>query len=299
MKKKKQELNEKEQELQNNTREINDLKLQNKLLKERSDYEEKSSKLKIKENNELRNEIEKLKEVKIQKSNIIDKASSTFPKILQDVRKRDDKARTFAPPDNNNKFDEIDDLAESTSSLIKLTKLKKLKNLEKNITDEYKSINLNDVDDLIDKIGNNITIGDNIVHLGNNEYIYFKDLLDFLSDIKNNKINNFNKKEEYEKKIINTENKLINRKIKSSANINLYIKYLNDLKNLLFSDKKSSGKGLNITALPILLSKLNIINSRELTNNIKYLLNHLYNTKQITKQLYNSLIKAITYKNDS
>ena len=180
-----------------------------------------------------------------------------------------------------------------------MTNLKKLKNLEKNITDEYKSINLNDVDDLIDKIGNNITIGDNIVHLGNNEYIYFKDLLDFLSDIKNNKINNFNKKEEYEKKIINTENKLINRKIKSSANINLYIKYLNDLKNLLFSDKKSSGKGLNITALPILLSKLNIINSRELTNNIKYLLNHLYNTKQITKQLYNSLIKAITYKNDS
>ena len=58
---------------------------------------------------------------------------------------------------------------------------------------------------MINEIGNNITIGDNIVHLGDNEYIYFKDLLDFLSDIKNNKINNFNKEKEYKKRIINTQ----------------------------------------------------------------------------------------------
>ena len=47
------------------------------------------------------------------------------------------------------------------------------------------------------------------------------------------------------------------------------------------------------------LSELNIINSKELKTNKKKLLNHLYDTKQITKQVYNSLIKAITYKNDS
>ena len=84
-----------EQKLENNTREINYLKLKNKLLKEGLDYENKSSKLKNKENDELRNEIEKLKEAKIQRSNIIDKSSSTLPKIFQDIRKRDDKARTF------------------------------------------------------------------------------------------------------------------------------------------------------------------------------------------------------------
>ena len=39
--KKKQELNKKEQELQDNNREINDLKFQNKLLKEGLDYEKK------------------------------------------------------------------------------------------------------------------------------------------------------------------------------------------------------------------------------------------------------------------
>ena len=175
--------------MQNNTREINDLKFQNKLLKERLDYKEKSLKLKIKENNELRNEIEKLKEIKIQKSNIIDdleksdKASSTFPKILQDVRKRDDKARTFAPSDNNDKSDETNDLAEEALALSILTKLKKPNDL-KNTIDEYKDINLNRVDDLINEIGYNVTIDNNIVDLSDNESIYFKDLLDFYMILK-------------------------------------------------------------------------------------------------------------------
>ena len=34
-------------------------------------------------------------------------------------------------------------------------------------------------------------------------------------------------------------------------------------------------------------------------NNIKQLANNLYDNKQITKLVYNNLIKAITYKNDS
>ena len=32
--------------------------------------------------------------------------------------------------------------------------------------------------------------------------------------------------------------------------------------------------------------------------NIKQLINDLYDNEQITKQVYNNLIKAITYKND-
>ena len=55
-------------------------------------------------------------------------------------------------------------------------------------------------------------------------------------------------------------------------------------------------KGKGYVDLPILLSKLNINNSKELINNIKQLINDLYNNKQITKQVYNNLIKAITYK---
>ena len=97
---------------------------------------------------------------------------------------------------------------------------------------------------------------------------------------------------------MNTENKLINRK-QNSTNINLYIKYLNNLKNILFSNKKSSGERLNISSLPILLPKLNIKNSRELINDIEQLINSLYDNKQITKRVYNILNEAITYKNDS
>ena len=77
--------------------------------------------------------------------------------------------------------------------------------------------------------------------------------------------------------------------------INLYVKYLDNLKRILFT-KKSSGRGLNISSLPILLSKIYINNSsKELINDIEQLINNLYGNKQITKQVYNNLNKAITY----
>ena len=60
-----------------------------------------------------------------------------------------------------------------------------------------------------------------------------------------------------------------------------------------FEDQK--GKGY--VDLPIALSKIYTNNSsKELINNIEQLINDLYNNKQITKQVYNNLIKAITYK---
>ena len=60
-----------------------------------------------------------------------------------------------------------------------------------------------------------------------------------------------------------------------------------------FEDQK--GKGY--VNLPIALSKIYTNNnSKELINNIKQLINDLYDNEQITKQVYNNLIKAITYK---
>ena len=59
-----------------------------------------------------------------------------------------------------------------------------------------------------------------------------------------------------------------------------------------FKDQK--GKGY--IDLPIILSKLNINSSKELRSNIKQLINNLYDNEQITKKVYNNLIKAITYK---
>ena len=54
-------------------------------------------------------------------------------------------------------------------------------------------------------------------------------------------------------------------------------------------------QGKGYINLPILLSKLNVTNSKELISDIKNLLNNLQDTKQITKQVYNNLIKAIAH----
>ena len=63
--------------------------------------------------------------------------------------------------------------------------------------------------------------------------------------------------------------------------------------------KKSSGKGLNISSLSVLLSKIYTNNSsKKLINTIKKLLKILYKNKQITKQVYNVLNKALI-NNDS
>ena len=63
---------------------------------------------------------------------------------------------------------------------------------------------------------------------------------------------------------------------------------------MLFSTRKSSGKGLTISALPILLSKTYTNNSsKEITNEIKQLTKKLYDNKKITKKLYNILNKAL------
>ena len=60
------------------------------------------------------------------------------------------------------------------------------------------------------------------------------------------------------------------------------------------SFKEQKGKGY--VNLPILLSKAYTNNSSKgLINNIKQLINNLYDNKQITKQVYNILNKAITY----
>ena len=57
-----------------------------------------------------------------------------------------------------------------------------------------------------------------------------------------------------------------------------------------FKDQKGKGH----VNLPIALSKIYTNNSsKELINNIKQLINDLYDTKQITKQVYNNLIKAL------
>ena len=110
---------------------------------------------------------------------------------------------------------------------------------------------------------------------------------------------------------INDIEEILNNLIKSKKKndkLKTYIKEINYLvygkdKEKIKTDQAKSfedQKGKGYVNLPIALSKIYTNNtSKELINNIKQLINDLYDTKQITKQVYNNLIKPITYKNDS
>ena len=286
---KKQELIEKELELTNNKIKISDLEYQIKLLNNTLDDLKKSIDLKNKENDELKNIVKEYNKEKIIRSNIITNVNksyedlSTPTKIPQIVRKRDDKVRTFAPSDNTIK-----------AIFFKDENLKSM--------DKYEDINLDSINMLINRIYNETTESDNVVDIadvGNDKKIYFKDLINFLYDIKDGKIDDFNTEMKYEKRLKHTEIKLANR-TELSDSTRLYEQYIIILKRELFTPKKSLGRGLTISSFPILLSKIYTNNdSKKLISNIEQIVNNLYNNKQITKQVYNILNKSILYKNDS
>ena len=132
------------------------------------------------------------------------------------------------------------------------------------------------------------------------------------SKIKNKKQKNINEltilKDMHEKEIENLKDK-INDKDKSINELkDMHEQEIKNLKDqLLFkksdqepkSRKRDDHQGKGYVDLPILLSKLNLNSSKELISNIEQLINDLYDNEKITKQVYNNLIKAITYKNDS
>ena len=123
------------------------------------------------------------------------------------------------------------------------------------------------------------------------------------------KIEKFNKMINDNPDMSSKKTEIINELIELYNLMHLY--YLNKIDNNLEKNKEidynvinskikdlrlklimQEGKGY--VNLPILLSKLNVTNSKELISDIKNLLNNLQDNKQITKQVYNNLIKAIT-----
>ena len=93
-----------------------------------------------------------------------------------------------------------------------------------------------------------------------------------------------------------------------SENNDILKNYIKKIKFLLYGKDKEKiktdqaksfedQKGKGYVNLPIALSKIYTNNSsKELINNIKQLISDLYDNEQMTKQVYNNLIKAITYK---
>ena len=77
--------------------------------------------------------------------------------------------------------------------------------------DKYEDIDLDSINMFINRIYDETNKLDNIVDVGNDKKIYFKDLINFLYDIKDGKIYDFNNEMKYEKRFKDTEIKLANR----------------------------------------------------------------------------------------
>ena len=152
------------------------------------------------------------------------------PKMLQEETKRDGPSplerineslsRLKNPDDRTYLFDEL--------TFDKIKRPADFK-MDKFLKNKYERIDLNGVNSLIGVINSEITEGDNIVKPGNNKEIYFRDVANFLDDIKDGKINDFNKEIEYGKRLKNIEKKLAN-KTEFSKFTRLYEKYINMLK---------------------------------------------------------------------
>ena len=254
------------QNLEDNNNKISKLKKSKNLLIKGLNKQKRINESKTKENDELKNEIKKLEKSRIELGEL--------PKLLKD--------NEALPDEDEKSFKNL------KSKLI-------LKSIEipEDFDSEYLDINFGDVDNLVGEIKQNVKNIDNIINIGNNKSINFNDIINFLKDIMKGKINNSNKEKKYNEKFKNIGENLESR-TKYNNSIRLYIIYLNQLKNILFTLKKSSGKGLTIGDLPILLSKIYTNNnSKEMINEITQLTKKLYDNKQITKQLYNILNKAL------
>ena len=133
----------------------------------------------------------------------------------------------------------------------------------------------------------------------------FKKVLENIlsGNIKDNKVKNYAKSIDDIEKILNNLIKSNNSdKLKNYIKKRNYLVYGKDKERIKTDQVKpfKNQKGKGHINLPIALSKIYTNNSsKESINNIKQLINDLYDTKQITKQVYNNIIKAITYKNDS
>ena len=203
--------------------------------------------------------------------------------------------------DTNTKYDpngfDIKGLHKDTNTF-----LNKENNIRKDILKNI--VWLNDKDEFLKLYYKIIKNGEFRVHT-NNDYISSDLFKEFLEDILSGNIKDDEIKN-YEKEINNIE-KDLNNLIKSKKNDKLkysikkinYLLYGKDKEKIKTNQAKSfeDQKGKGYVNLPIALSKIHTNDSsKELINNIKQLRNDLYDNEQITKQVYNNLIKAITYK---
>ena len=285
---KKQELNNKEHELANNKIIINDLEYQIKLLKD-------------KENDQLK---------KIEAKNKIFKDLSTPTKIPQSVRKRDDKAKTFAledfKKDSLPKYDEKSNRLENLENeyqKIYIPDLSKLLDIKKDPTKkgieklDFEEIKQESKEDKFYKYELNISDSrikylDKIIKENPKMSAKKIDIINQLKSLYTTR------KDYFKIKIYNPESKLPVLKSLDDQIRDLEKEFRDQKGRRVFTSQKEFAKLLTFLAqlLTNNTAELTARSSKKLISDIEQLINNLYDNKQITKQVYNNLIKAITHK---
>ena len=151
------------QKLQDNNNKIGKLEKSKNLLIKGLKKQKRINESKTKENNELKNEIKKLEKSRIELGGL--------PKLFKDNK---------APFDKNEEWLKLEG-----------TEISEDFNIDKYFKGEenkYLDINLGDVNNLVGKIKQDVKKIDNIIDIGNNESINFKDIINFSKDIMNGKI---------------------------------------------------------------------------------------------------------------
>ena len=148
------------------------------------------------------------------------------PTLIQDLEKKYDKAKTFAPPHKRKAKKIISDF----KKLQEISKDRDIDELLKG-NDKYINVNLSNFNNLIDEVKKTFEKRNNILDIGNSKSVNFNDILNFLQDIIDGEVNDSNKEEKYNEKFKDVEKNLENR-TKNSNDIRLYNHYLDHLKKI-------------------------------------------------------------------
>ena len=224
-------------------------------------------------------------------------------KIPQSVRKRDDKARTFASEDFRK-----DSLSEYNEKSNRLENLEKeyqkiyIPNLSELLNTERDATELKELD--IEQIERNLKNGEFYeyeLNISNSRMKYLDKIIKENPKMSAKEIDIINqlkslytmRKEYFNVKINNPESKTPDLRIVDDQIHNLEKE---------FRDQKGSGTFTSqnkfVKLLTLLTQLLTKNNSKKFKDDINQILKELYHSKQITKQVYNILNKSILYKND-
>ena len=238
------------------------------------------------------------------------KKSSGMPtKIPQIVRKKDDKARTFdlkdikkdSLPKYNEKSNRLKNLGEEYQNITEeeyIPNPNKIPNIEKDCfidspTPEKLNVNY------IEKIMKNSKFYEYELNISDSRIKYLDKIIKENPKMLTKKIDIINQL----KSLYTIRKNYFKVKINDPKSKTPNLRSLDDQIRKLedeFRDQKGSGtftyQNKFVKLLTLLTQLLTKNNSAKLKHDINQILKELYNSKQITKQVYNMLKKSITYK---